>query len=159
MSTKSSMNIFISHIHEDDAGLAKLKKLIASKGLTVRDGSINKARPNSAKNADYILNKIIIPRIKWCSVMVVYITPETKKSGWVNKEIMRAERLGKRIVGVWAHGHSGCEPPANLQKLADAMVGWDGDRVVDALTGAFNDREDPDGNVCEPIAFKRYTCG
>jgi len=156
---KGSKNIFISHIHEDDDGLAKLKKLVASRGLTVRDGSINKAKPNNAKNADYILHKIIGPRIRWCSVMVVYITPNTRHSEWVDKEIMRAARLGKRIVGVWAHGHAGCEPPENLTMLADAMVGWNGGRVVDALTGDFNGRESADGSVCAPIPFKRVRCG
>jgi len=155
---KGSKNIFISHIHEDDEGLAKLKTLTRNHGLTVRDGSINKVKPNKAKNADYILNKIIGPRIKWCSVMVVYITPQTKNSAWVDKEIMRAASLGKRIVGVWAHGHSGCEPPANLKQLADAMVGWDGGRVVAALSGDFNGRETQDGTVCTPIPFKRVKC-
>lgn len=156
---KGSKNIFISHIHEDDAGLAKLKTLTRNNGLTVRDGSINKAKPNRAKNANYILNKIIGPRIKWCSVMVVYITPGTKNSEWVNKEILRAASLGKRIVGVWAHGHAGCQPPENLETLADAMVGWNGGRVVDALTGDFNGRETKDGDVCDPIPFKRVVCG
>lgn len=156
---KGSKNIFISHIHEDDAGLAKVKSLARDHGLTVRDGSINKAKPNRAKNAEYILNKIIGPRIKWCSVMVVYITPETKNSSWVDKEIMRAANLGKRIVGIWAHGHAGCEPPSNLTLLADAMVGWDGGRIVDALTGGFSGREKHDGTVCDPLPFKRVVCG
>ncbi len=151
-------NIFISHVHEDDAGLKRVKALVAHHGLTVRDGSINKANPNRAKNADYIMNKIIIPRIKWCSTMVVYITPQTRNSEWVNKEILRAERLGKRIVGVWAEGHAGCVPPAALPHLADAMVGWNGRRIVDAITGGFNGREKPDGNLADPHVFKRYNC-
>lgn len=156
---KDSMNIFISHIHEDDDGLAGLKSLARSKGLVVRDGSINKAKPNKAKNADYILHKIIGPRIRWCSTMVVYITPNTRHSEWVGKEIMRAAKLGKRIVGVWAHGHAGCEPPDKLVKLADAMVGWNGNRIVEALKGEFNARENADGTVCEPIHYKRVQCG
>ena len=155
---KGSKNIFISHIHEDDAGLAKLKALTRAHGLTVRDGSINKAKPNRAKNADYILHRIIGPRIRWCSVMVVYITAHTKDSEWVNKEIMRAAKLGKRIVGVWAHGHAGCEPPENLSMLADAMVGWKGGRIVEALRGDFNGRETEEGAVCPPIQFKRVVC-
>ena len=30
-------NLFISHIHEDDEGLGKLKNLLKSKGMTTRD--------------------------------------------------------------------------------------------------------------------------
>lgn len=33
-------NVFISHVHEDHAGLSKLKDLIAKGGLTVRDSSM-----------------------------------------------------------------------------------------------------------------------
>ena len=155
---KGSMNIFISHIHKDDAGLKKLKALVRNSGLVVRDGSINKTNPNKAKDANYILNTIIRPRIRWCSVMVVYITPETRNSAWVDKEIMRAARLGKRIVGVWARGHEGCKPPDNLTKLADAIVGWQGRRIVNALRGKFSKREASDSSVCEPIPFKRVSC-
>ena len=90
--------------------------------------------------------------------MVVYITPETKNSEWVNKEILRAERLGKRIVGVWAHGHADCEPPAALKHMADAMVGWDGGRIVDALTGNFDGKENNDGSVAAPTEYKRVAC-
>ena len=32
-------NVFISHIHEDDEGLAKLKDLLGKSGFVVRDAS------------------------------------------------------------------------------------------------------------------------
>ena len=38
-------NVFISHIHEDDAGLGKLKDLLKSKGMTIRDYSIHSDNP------------------------------------------------------------------------------------------------------------------
>ena len=52
------------------------------------------------------------------------------------------------------------QPTVSMQtkKLADAMVGWNGGRVVDALTGNFNGRETKDGEVCAPIPFKRVVC-
>ena len=155
---KGSLNIFISHIHEDDAGLKQLKALVRKNGLVVRDGSINKSNPNKAKNANYILNTIIRPRIQWCSVMVVYITPNTWKSTWVDKEMIKADKLGKRIVGVWAHGHAGCKIPSNLDMMADAIVGWNSSRVVDAMLGKFDGRENGLGAVCKKKPFKRETC-
>ena len=93
-------NVFISHVHEDDDGLAKFKDLVAKGGLTVRDSSINKTNPNDAKNPDYIKSQILAPQIQWASTLVVYITPKTKDSEWVNWEIEYAAKLGKRIVGV-----------------------------------------------------------
>ena len=35
-------NIFISHIHEDDEGLGRLKTLLRDHGMTIRDYSIKR---------------------------------------------------------------------------------------------------------------------
>lgn len=151
-------NVFISHIHEDDDGLSKVKSLVAKHGLSVRDGSINSDKPNNAKDPDYIMRDIISPRIEWCSTMVVYVTPGTKNSEWVEKEIEKAERLGKRIVGVWAQGHAGCEIPDALRDHHDAMVGWDGGRIVDAIVGSFIGLENSEGAIASPQGFARIKC-
>lgn len=37
MAQDSTKSVFISHVHEDDAGLKKLKDLLA-KGMSIRDG-------------------------------------------------------------------------------------------------------------------------
>ncbi len=39
-------NVFISHLHEDDDGLVKLKDLVAKHGLQIRDSSITAEKPN-----------------------------------------------------------------------------------------------------------------
>ncbi|MZY04968.1 TIR domain-containing protein [Acinetobacter pittii] len=128
-------NIFISHVHEDDDGLKKTKDLIKAKGFEVRDFSINSSKPNSAKAEDYIKYQILAPRIKQCSTLMVYITPQTKNSYWVNWEIEYAQKLGLRIVGVWAHGHQGCEVPEELENYADAIVGWNSECLINAING------------------------
>ena len=64
-------NVFISHVHEDDAGLAGLKDLIGKGGLTVRDSSINSSNPNDAKDPDYIKSQILAPQIQWASTLLV----------------------------------------------------------------------------------------
>jgi len=38
-------NVFISHVHEDDDGLAKLKDLVERRGLKIRFGG--EARPSA----------------------------------------------------------------------------------------------------------------
>ena len=97
-------NVFISHIHEDDEGLAKLKELLKNNGLTIKDYSINAENPNNANSEEYIKSQILAPRIQQCSTLVVYITPDTKDSEYVNWEIEYAQSKDKRIVGVWAQG-------------------------------------------------------
>lgn len=151
-------NVFISHIHEDDHRLAPLKDLLGASGMEVRDGSINSDKPNEASNEEYIKYQILRPRIEWASVVVVLITPDTKDSKWVQWEIETAEALGKRIVGVWDHGEAESDLPEALDRYADAIVGWQGDRVRDAIEGRINNREKPDGDVIAPRTVKRYSC-
>ncbi len=155
---ESSRNVFISHIHEDDHRLAPLRDLLSKSGMVVRDGSIHSDKPNNAKNSDYIMAEILTPRIRWASVLVVLISSDTKDSEWVAREIECAERLGKRIVGVWDHGESQCDIPAALDKYADAIVGWQSERVKDAIEGRINNREQPDGGDTNPRAVPRYSC-
>ena len=42
-------NVFISHIHEDDDGLKKLKALLENHGHLIRDGSITSDRPKTRR--------------------------------------------------------------------------------------------------------------
>ena len=152
-------NVFISHVHEDDGGFAGLKELIAKGGLTVRDSSINSSNPNNAKDPDYIKSQILAPQIQWASTLIVYITPQTKHSEWVNWEIEYAEKCGKRIVGIYAQGASEADIPEALEKYADDVRGWQSDGIVEAILGETNEWHSPSGELRDPRPIKRYDCG
>ena len=133
-------NIFISHVHEDDELLPKLKDLVSRNGMEVRDGSINSDKPNKAQNEDYIKREILAPRIQWASTLVVLITHDTADSWWVNWEIEHAVEKEKNVVGVFAQGATDADIPEALLKCGDAaIVGWQGERVVDAINGKISD--------------------
>ena len=151
-------NVFISHIHEDDEGLPKLKNLVAQRGMTCRDGSITTGKFNNASNEEYIKYDILAPRIRWASVLVVYISPETKDSDWVNWEIEYAARAGKRIVGVWAWGEKDCELPEALERHADAVVGWNGESIIDAINGDSDEFRKKDGSEWDYRNIPRHSC-
>jgi hypothetical protein len=151
-------NVFISHVHEDDDGLAKLKDLIAKGGLAVRDASINSSKPNDAKDPAYIKSEILAPQINWASTVLVYITPKTKDSEWVNWEIEYANKIGKRIVGVYAHGDNKCAVPEALEKYADDVRGWSSGGIIDAIIGKTNEWREPDGALRADRPIKRYGC-
>lgn len=140
-------NIFISHTHSDDEDVNSLKSLLSRHGMEVRNGSITSEKFNQAKNEQYIKNEILRPRIRWASTLVVVVSEQTKDSDYVNWEIEVAAEMGKRIVAVWEHGASGVELPRAAQDYADATVGWDGDRIIDAIEGE-DAAEAPDG---EPL--------
>lgn len=150
-------NVFISHVHKDDHGLQKLKDLLAPKGLEVRDSSIHTGKFNKATDEHYIKTQILAPAINWAGVFICYVSPQTKDSDWVNWEIEYAAKQGKRIVGVWEHGEKECDIPHALSEYADALVGWNGDSIIDAINGQ-DKWEKPDGGSCEPVPLKRHPC-
>jgi hypothetical protein len=152
-------NVFISHVHEDDSGLGKLKGLLAQHGMAIRDSSINSDRPNNATSEAYIKSEILATQIQWAGTLVVYISPETKNSEWVNWEIEYAQKNDKRIVGVWDYGANECDVPEALKDYADAVVGWRGDRIIDAINGKIDDWEDPDGAPSMLWVIPRFRCG
>jgi antiphage defense system Thoeris ThsB-like protein len=152
-------NVFISHVHEDDDGLADLKELIKKGDLAVRDSSINSSSPNDAKDPDYIKSEVLAPQIQWASTLLVYITPKTKDSPWVNWEIEYAEKEEKRIVGVYARGANECDVPEALEKYADDVRGWQSDGIVDAILAKTNEWLLPSGELRPLRPIKRYSCG
>lgn len=159
----SRKNIFISHVHEDDELLPKLKDLLQRAGMEVRDGSINSDKPNNATNEEYIMRGIIAPRIEWASTLVVLINHDTHESDWVNKEIDYAVRHDKHIVGVFAQGATDADLPEALRRYGDAaIVGWQGDRVVAAINGEISAWDRPNGPSVEPRPpewpVARYRC-
>ena len=151
-------NVFISHIHEDDARLSDLKALVKSHGMTAKDYSIHADKPNRARSESYIKTKILAPQIRRCSALVVLVTPGTKKSEYVNWEIRYAAKCGKQIVGVWARGDANSQLPEALNRYGDAVVGWQGQRIIDAINGKVANWEGPDGRPRAKLSITRYSC-
>ena len=151
-------NAFMSHRHEDDEGLARVKDLVNRHGITLRDYSITSEKPNAAQNPDYIKYKILAPQIRSAGVFLTYITPGTKNSEWVNWEIEYAHKQGKRIVGIWAYGAKDCELPEALDRYGHAVVGWNGESIVDAINGKSDQWYNQDGSKRGYRATKRFSC-
>lgn len=152
-------NIFISHIHEDDEGLGKLKDLLKNNGRTVRDFSISSDNPNNAQSEDYIKSEILGPRIQRSGALLVYVSKDTKDSEYVDWEIEYAHKKDKQIVGVWAYGEGECEVPEALEKYANAVVGWQGNRIIEAIDGEINNWENSDGSQRDQHNIDRHDCG
>lgn len=160
MSGTAKKNVFISHVHEDDDLLPKIKDLVARADVEVSDWSINSAKPNEAINEDYIKNEILAPRINSASVLVVLITRDTADSWWVNWEIEYAAKLGKQIVGVFAFGATNADVPPALLQAGDAqVVGWRSESVAAAILDGKPIWEDPSGEAGQRLwDLERYRC-
>ena len=156
--TTNQKNVFISHVHEDDELVGKLKDLLGKSGYGIRDSSIDSSKPNEATSENYIKSGILAPHIQWASVVVVLVTPKTKDSKWVDWEIEYAKKEGKRIVGVWGQGCQDTDIPQALESYGDAMVGWQTDGVIDAIEGKIDKWYSCDGKERGPRQIDRYKC-
>lgn len=152
-----SANVFVSHIHEDDEHIDRLKGLLSERGFNIRDASINASRPNNAKDPDYIKREILAPRIEWAGTMVVLVSAETKDSDYVPWEIEYAAQHDKRIVGVFTRGSADSDLPDGLEDYADAIVAWNGDAVLEAVRGT-NIWQNSDGARRPPRDIARHNC-
>lgn len=129
------INIFVSHAGEDENKIEPVKQLMRNKGLIVKDDSITESEPNDASNNNYIKYQILADRINWAGCMVVLIGDKTASKDWVNWEITYAMKKGKRIVGVFLQGAKDNDIPDALAKYGDALVGWNSNKIADAING------------------------
>ena len=155
---KIDKNVFVSHIHEDDEDVGKLKENMGKQGYNVRDYSITSDNPNNAYNEEYIKREILAPRIKQSSVLAVIVSPGTKGSDYVDWEIEYAAKNGKRIVGIWAHGAKGCELPDALKDNYDSLVAWDAPKIISAIEDE-NFSEDEGGSLRPYVQIRPTHCG
>lgn len=156
-------HVFISHHHKDDAEVDKLTALLSRNNYEIRNSSI-RAKPANAERLKKglirreVIQKLLRIKMAWAGTVVVLIGKETHSRDWVNWEIEQAHQKGKRIVGVWAHGSTEADLPENLDKYADAIVGWQADRIIDAIDGRLNNWHLPDGSERQPRGINRIKC-
>jgi len=156
-------HVFISHHHKDDGEVTRMTDLLSRHGHDIRNSSI-RAKPANQKRLDRgmvkdeTIRRLLRMKISWSSCVVVLIGKETHSRSWVNWEIKEAERQGKRVVGVWAQGGKESAIPANLEKLGGPVVGWQADRIIDAIDGKIRDWEKPDGGEWPERNIPRVLC-
>lgn len=145
---EKAKNVFISHYNKDEEHIQNLKKIVESKGLILRNSSIDSTKPNDAKNEEYI-KRLLCDGINWAGTTIVLIGPETHNRWWVDWEIEQSNKAGNRIVGVFINGASDSDVPENFEKYGDALVCWRGDSIVDAIEGRISNWEKTDGTLRE----------
>ena len=156
--TNKVINAFISHIHQEESDVPRLKNLMDGHGITARNYSITSDKFNNAKSESYIKGQILGPHIRQSSVLIVHVAPDTKGSEWVNWEIEYAHKHGKRIIGVWQRGALNCELPEALEKYADSIVGWNGESIIDAISGNNDNWYNQDGSPYGYRNIRRHPC-
>jgi MTH538 TIR-like domain (DUF1863) len=154
-------NVFISHHGKDDADVQKLRELMSKHGYTLRNSSIDSTKTNNAENDHYIKYSLLRPGINWAGTVIVLIGDKTHTRDWVNWEIEQAQKLGTRVVGVYINELKQEEPtlPDAFTNCANALVGWTGNKIIDAIEGKINNFENPDSTPFQNIwGSLRSTC-
>ena len=142
-------NVFISHHGKDVAHVQKLRELMNRHGYTLRNASIDSTKTNDAENDHYIKYKLLRPGINWAGTVITLIGDKTHTRDWVNWEIEQAQKLGTRVIGVYINSLSQEEPtlPEAFENYGDALVGWTGNKIIDAIEGRINNFEKSDGSL------------
>lgn len=147
-------HVFISHHHVDDEHVDKLTSLLDRVGHDVRNSSIrtrlkpeNQEKLDKGRVSDEVIRRLLRRKISWAGVTVVLIGKETHQRPWVDWEISEANEQGKRIVGVYIRGGTEADIPEGLKDYAATIVGWNSQRIIDAIEGRLNTFESPD---CSP---------
>ncbi|MHA4810207.1 TIR domain-containing protein [Flavitalea flava] len=127
-------NVFISHYNKDDEHIQNLKDLLAKKGYTLKNGSIDSTKPNRVVSAEAI-KRLLRLRINWAGTFICLIGKDTHTRPWVNWEIEQAKIKGKFIIGVKVFGEGDATVPESFEKYGDCLTGWNSDKIIDALEG------------------------
>jgi hypothetical protein len=157
-SESARRHIFISHHHKDDAHVTKLTSLLSQSGYDIRNSSIrakpaNQRRLDQNKVSNETIKRLLRMKISWASTVVVLIGKDTHSRPWVNWEIEQANRLGKRLVGVFTQGGTNEDVPPSFEKYASALVGWNTESIMAAIDGKDNTFQNPDGSRRDPVTL------
>lgn len=136
----SRKHVFISHHHADDKLVSDMTNMLARQGYEIRNSSIrakpaNKERLEKGLVSKKAIERLLRMKMSWASTVIVLIGKETHNRPWVDWEIRQAQRLGKRIVGVYERGGTENDIPEALESYADAIVNWHPASLASAIDG------------------------
>jgi hypothetical protein len=98
---RGTRNVFISFAYEDlnEVNLLRGQAKNENSPLEFNDWSVSE--PYDSERASYIKQRIS-ERIAQSSVTVVYLSPHSATSKWVEWEISQSLAVGKKVVGVYS---------------------------------------------------------
>lgn len=147
------LNIFISHHGKDDDKVQALKERLRIAGYNVHNYSVESTKHKDGRRpSDKVIAKYLSMQVRWSGSLICLIGKDTFNRPWVNYEIRQAHIQGKRIIGVYAHGHKDTELPDAFKRYGNYTFGWNSiNKIGDAVAGKPLPFENPDGTPSAPI--------
>jgi MTH538 TIR-like domain (DUF1863) len=135
----SATHVFISFSAEDmnEVNLLRGQAMNENSELAFDDYSVKKAY--NSEDADYIKRQIR-DKIDQASVTVVFLSPNSATSEWVNWEIAESIKRGKGVVGVYSASSAPAAVPSAFSENGCKAVPWKHDDLNRAITDAKNKR-------------------
>lgn len=132
--------VFIGFASEDlsEVNLLRGQAKKENAGFEMIDRSLQE--PFDSERAEYI-KQGIRQRINQSSVTVVYLSPDTVNSKWVDWEIRESIRLGKGVVGLFKGDTPPTLLPPALAEIKARLVPWAHDAIADAIEQASRKRK------------------
>ncbi len=116
-------NTFLSFDFDDVNEVNLLRGQAKNENSDIDFSDYSVKEPINSEKAGYIKQQIT-ERINRCSTVVVYVSENTSKSGWVDWEVTKSLELSKKVIAV----HKGDTPPSTLPSCVSEnkidVVAW-----------------------------------
>ena len=131
---------FISFDHDDVDDVNLLRGQAKNDNVEFEFDDYSVKEPIDSKNADYIKRQIA-KRIEQCSITLVYLTPRSAASAWVNWEIEETLRQGKHVIGVYQGDAPPSQLPPAFARTGQKPVRWEHEALRRAIEAAKREKE------------------
>jgi hypothetical protein len=116
-------NVFISFAYEDINEVNLLRGQAKNENSPIEFNDWSVSEPYNSERAPYIKQRIA-ERIAQSSLTVVYISPYSSRSEWVNWEVSESLRLNKTVIGVYSGSVAPTSMPSEITKNGVKCVSW-----------------------------------
>ena len=154
----ANRKIFIFHIRGHDRRFSDLKHLFLGHGCEVRDASTSLT--NAPSDPEHFRASVLTPLIQWSEIVVVLLSKSTTHNEFLNWVVGYGRTLNKRIIGIWDDEEYDGEPeiPPKLNEFGNAIVPFDPEQVIPAVTGGLDGFLNPDGGARPERPIYRHNC-
>lgn len=116
-------NVFLSFAMEDRDEVNLLRGQAKNENAELEFNDWSLREPFDSDNAEYV-RRGIRERMRQCSLTLVYLSPSSAKSPWVDWEISESIEMGKAVIGVYRGDRPPTQIPAAARSNRIPLVPW-----------------------------------
>ncbi len=131
----TSPHVLITFAYEDNDEVNLLRGQAKNDKTELQFDDYSVKDAFDSKNADYIKQQIRA-KMEKTSVTLVYLSPDSAKSKWVDWEIRESLKNGKGVVGVHKGDKPPIELPAAFREFSLPVLKWTHEAITKAIDKA-----------------------